>query len=97
MNSTTTTTSSWDCLLKDYILQEHLGEGSYGEVRKAVHKQNRYKVAIKRISLPEDSDIALYNSVIREITILRKLSKHASNKFSVRLIDVIVSEEDMKA
>ena len=89
--------SSWNCVKDQYILLEKVGEGSYGEVKKAIHKASMSEVAIKKISLPDTERISTYKSVIREITILRKLSKHNSNIFSVRLVDVIVPEEEMKA
>ena len=89
--------SAWDAVTKDYELQKHLGSGSYGEVKKAIHRQSKYRVAIKRIELPADADTRIYHSIIREIKILRQLSKHASNSHSVRLIDVIVAEDEIKA
>ena len=93
---TTNSSPEWDQVLKDYKLLENVGEGSYGQVFKAIHKKSKYNVAIKKISLQENAGICMYLSVIREISILRKLSKHVSNKFSVRLIEVIVPEEEMK-
>ena len=94
---TTHKKSSWDCLKEEYSVKEIIGEGSYGEVRKAIHRKSNCKVAVKRIKLPPNAGMNMYSSVIREITILRKLSKHASNGFSVRLIDIIVPEAEMKA
>jgi len=40
---------SWECLDKEYTILEQVGEGSYGQVKKAVHKESKFKVAIKRI------------------------------------------------
>ena len=48
------------------------------------------KVAIKKIDLSKMWNRQGMRAVIREIFILRKLSKTKSNKFTVRLIDVVL-------
>ena len=63
--------SIWNCVEKEYTLHETLGEGSYGKVRKGIHKLTQFKVAIKKISLPDSAGMFLYNSIIREVYILR--------------------------
>ena len=96
MESKPDASSSWDVIKSEYKLIENVGEGSYGEVFKAIHIKSKFRVAIKKVALPENAGITVYNSVIREIAILRKLSKHASNRFTVRLVDVIVSDKEME-
>ena len=51
-------------------------------------------VAIKRIDVSKIWHSFGFRSVIREISILRKLSKHKSNNFTVKLIDVLVPAEE---
>lgn len=53
------------------------------------------KVAIKRIDLSKIWHYRGFRAVIREITILRKLSKHKSNRFTIKLIDAILPKEGL--
>ena len=88
---------SWTAVEKDYKLLESVGEGSYGQVRKAKHIASRNKVAIKRITVDEESRLVWMKYIVREIGILRRLSKHQSNHFSVRLMDVVVPEGELES
>ena len=64
---------------------------------KAVQRKSMFKVAIKRIPVPEQNGRSLaLKYIVREIGILRRLSKHASNKYSVRLFDVVVPDGELK-
>ena len=89
------TDATWQCILEDYQIKNLIGAGSYGEVMKAKHKQSQIKVAIKKINIPVNASIHLYKCIIREISILRQLSKRSSNKFTALLLDVIVSEHEL--
>mgnify|MGYP000987180149 CR=1 FL=1 len=61
---------------------------------KAKHKESKFSVAIKRIELKEKNRLTSLKFIIREIGILRRLSRHQSNHFSVRLLDVVIPEEE---
>ena len=76
---------------------EKVGEGSYGQVMKAKHRESKFKVAIKRIPVPTKNRNSALKHIVREIGILRSLSKHASNKFTVRLFDVVVKEDELES
>ena len=52
MEDTQHSSSSWNHVKAEYDIQKYIGEGSYGEVKKAIHRASRYKVAIKRIEIP---------------------------------------------
>jgi serine/threonine protein kinase len=75
----------WAEISKDYTPLKVIGQGSYGQVVRATCNTTGNKVAIKFIEHVDENE---YNCVktIREIQILRKLSK-MSNLF-VELIDL---------
>lgn len=73
------TNSGWpegagDGGLNDYEKLEKLGEGTYGVVYKAKHKQTGEIVAVKRIRLEKEDD-GVPSTAIREISLLKNL-KH---------------------
>ena len=69
---------------------EKIGEGTYGTVFKAKHKETGEVVALKRVQL-DDDDEGVPSSALREICILKEL-KHRN---VVRLHDVLHSERKM--
>ena len=83
----------WNCLTDDYELRKIQGKGSFGQVVKAIHKQNSKTVAIKYIVDAFD-DINSVKRVYREIAILRRLSQMEENIFTIKLEDVIVPGKD---
>lgn len=60
--------------VKDYMITEKLGEGTYGVVYKANYKETSEIVAMKKIRL-ENEDEGIPSTAIREISMLREL-KH---------------------
>jgi len=70
-------------------VQEFLGAGTYGQVVKARCKVTGNTVALKLIKNPVR---CAYHArlVLREISILRKLSKLKDNVFTVKLLDVLL-------
>ena len=60
--------------LDAYEKMEKLGEGTYGVVYKAKHKQTGEIVAVKRIRLEKEDD-GVPSTAIREISLLKNL-KH---------------------
>jgi len=73
-----------------YEKLEKIGEGTYGTVFKAKHKDTMEIVALKRVRLDED-DEGIPSSALREICLLKEL-KH---KNIVRLYDVMHSEKKL--
>ncbi|XP_002168361.3 cyclin-dependent-like kinase 5 isoform X1 [Hydra vulgaris] len=73
-----------------YEKLEKIGEGTYGTVFKAKHKDTMEVVALKRVRLDED-DEGIPSSALREICLLKEL-KH---KNIVRLYDVIHNDKKL--
>ena len=76
--------------MNKYEKIEKIGEGTYGTVFKAKHKESGEIVALKRVQL-DDDDEGVPSSALREICILKEL-KHRN---VVRLHDVLHSERKM--
>jgi male germ cell-associated kinase len=71
----------WRHVRKDYKLLEEMGQGSYGQVIKAMKRDTKAIVAIKLMkNIFGDSYQA--RKTLREIKILRKLSKIPNNLFT---------------
>lgn len=81
-----TSTSATSARLQKYETLEKLGEGTYGVVFKARNTQNNQIVAIKQIRL-EDEDEGVPGTAIREVAILKELSRHPN---IVKLLDVVI-------
>lgn len=71
--------------IEDYIKVEKIGEGTYGVVYKARHRETGEFVAMKKIRL-ECDDEGCPSTAVREISILKELRRHP---FIVQLLDVI--------
>lgn len=70
---------------------ELIGQGSYGNVYKAVHVPSQTVVAIKEILIAQDT-MNLEKVLImitRELEILYKMSKFPNNGFTIQLLDVL--------
>jgi len=81
----------WKSIRVEYKLLEEMGQGSYGQVIKAMHRQSKQVVAIKLMkNIFADSYQA--RKTLREIKILRKLSRIPNNLFTTALMDVILPE-----
>ena len=89
------TLNEWSEVMNQYEVLEMIGKGNFGQVIKAKHIELGTKVAIKRIDLTKIWHNSGFRSVIREVSLLRKLSKHKSNKFTVKLIDVILPKQKL--
>nr|CAG8433946.1 14553_t:CDS:2 [Entrophospora candida] len=59
--------------IEDYELTDKLGEGTFGEVHKGIHKKTKTVVALKRILMHNEKE-GIPLTAIREIKILRQLS-----------------------
>lgn len=81
--------SGWK-VVPNYKLVKYVGEGSYGQVVKAIDQRTNKPVAIKRIEGVFE-DAADCKRLLREIILLSKL-KHPS---IVSLIDVFVDTDDL--
>ena len=60
--------------MQKYEKLEKIGEGTYGTVFKAKHKESSEIVALKRVRL-DDDDEGVPSSALREICLLKEL-KH---------------------
>ena len=82
----------WKNVRKDYKLLEEMGQGSYGQVIKAMKRDTKQVVAIK---LMKNIFLDSYQArkTLREIKILRKLSRIPNNLFTTALVDIILPAE----
>ncbi|KAG0249186.1 Cyclin-dependent kinase 3, partial [Mortierella polycephala] len=78
-----------ETIVGDYKGLEKIGEGTYGVVYKASHKDTGRTVALKKIRL-ENADEGVPSTAIREISLLKELQ----HDHIVELIDVV--HEDVK-
>ena len=83
------TRHQWQDLEDEYIILQPIGTGSFGQVVKAQHIQSKRIVAIKMIDDLFSSPYT-FKKVIREIQILRQLSKMKRNIFTTKLLDMII-------
>jgi len=75
-------------MLEDYQRIEKLGEGTYGVVYKCKHRRTGAFSALKKIRI-ENEDEGIPPTALREISILKELSRHPN---IVGLQDVIMQE-----
>jgi len=64
-----------------------LGEGTYGKVYKAMSKERRHVVAIKRIKLNPEEDEGVPSTALREVAVLKELN----SEYVVKLFEVFCS------
>ena len=83
---------TWKPLQKEYKLTKMLGQGSYGLVIKGKNRETLQEVAIKKIKC-DFKNLKQIKYVMREITILRQLTKMDGCVFSPKLYDIIVPEK----
>ena len=79
-------------IVGQYMLGKTIGEGTFGQVVKAKNRLNNEVVAIKCINDNFEQPYAC-RKLLREIKIMRKLSKIENNIFTPKLIDVIIPTE----
>jgi cyclin-dependent kinase 2 len=72
--------------LQRYDIKEKLGEGTYGEVYKALDTESRQFIALKKMRLLEADDEGVPATALREVSLLKELSSCAN---IVKLLDVI--------
>ncbi|KAI7875609.1 Pkinase-domain-containing protein, partial [Lichtheimia hyalospora FSU 10163] len=75
--------------IKEYQFQQKLGEGTFGEVHKGIHKSTGAVVALKRILMHNEKE-GIPITAIREIKILKQLR----HKNIVPLTDLAVDRGD---
>ena len=86
----------WGVLEGQYIIQQMLGQGSFGTVASAIHVETGTEVAIKMMS-NTFKDIYNAKKIISEIEILRKLSEIDGNCFTIQIYDIIFPEFDVES
>lgn len=83
----------WKVVQKTYKISKFLGQGTFGTVMKCKHRVTKEVVAIKHITNLFDNYYT-FKKVMREIQIMKEISKMKTNIFTTRLIDVIIPEGD---
>ena len=80
----------WEIVRKDYRIKEFLGAGTYGSVYRVKHRTTKKEYAIK---LVKDLFLTPTHSrfMVRELTILRKLSLMKQNVFTTKITDIILA------
>ena len=79
----------WKYVEEYYDVLEYIGSGSFGQVIKAQAKDTGEIFAIKLIK-NVFADTYHCKKVLREVVIMRQLSKMVRNVFTTRLHDVIL-------
>lgn len=87
--------SQWKIIRDEYKLLDVIGEGTFGKVIKARHRQTSRQVAIKFIEADFTSINTLRN-IIRELQILRQFSMMKENIFTTKLLDLKLSTKSTK-
>ena len=84
--------SSWKSVSKDYKIVDVVGQGSGGQVVKAMNRNSKVVVAVKRIECGFDN-LQYMKYILREISIMRQLSTIKHNQFTPLLYDIIIPEK----
>ncbi|MFH4982041.1 hypothetical protein AB6A40_008750 [Gnathostoma spinigerum] len=80
---------NWGCsTIEKYNIKVQVGEGTYGQVYKAVDKITHEVVALKKVRLENEKE-GFPITAVREIKILRQLN----HKNVVRLIDIVTDKQ----
>ena len=85
--------ADWRHISKVYKLTKVIGEGSFGQVVKAKHRENGSVVAIKFVK-DDPSDIISCRNMLREISILSQLSEMKENTYTTQLLDIVIAGKD---
>jgi len=64
--------------LQRYDIREKLGEGTYGEVYKALDTERQQFIALKKMRLLEAEDEGVPATALREVSLLKELSECAN-------------------
>lgn len=75
-----------------FLMQEKLGEGTYGVVYKAIDTIKQIVVAVKQIRMDPNEDEGIPSTTLREISILKKLD-HPN---IVKLLEVFTFPDEQK-
>ena len=84
--------SSWKTVSKDYKIVDVIGQGSGGQVVKAMNRQSKTVVAVKRIECGFDN-LQYMKYILREISIMRQLSSIKDNSYTPMLYDILIPEK----
>ena len=84
--------AGWRTVKNDYKIVEVIGEGTGGQVVKAIHRETKIVVAIKKIDCGF-MDLGFMKYVLREISIMRQLTQMKQNIYTPKLWDIRVPEK----
>ncbi|KAI8065939.1 kinase-like domain-containing protein [Gongronella butleri] len=79
-----------DILRQGYKKLSKIGEGTYGEVFRGIHRRTKEKVALKRIQLNHLQG-GISTTALREIALLKEIN----HKHVIRLRDIIYREQNL--
>ena len=82
----------WQIIKPDYKLLSILGQGTFGQVIHAMHRESRTNVAIKFIKTKFDNQVECKN-IFRELSLLRQFSEMKGNIFVTKLLDVKLASD----
>jgi serine/threonine protein kinase len=84
--------ASWKCVKNDYKIVEVIGEGTGGQVVKAIHRETKIVVAIKKIDCGF-MDLGFMKYVLREVSIMRQLTQMEQNIYTPKIWDILIPEK----
>lgn len=77
-------------VVDSYKRLEKIGEGTYGIVYRAIHKQTKMIVALKKIR-PENEEEGVSPTTLREISILKSIK----NKRIISILDIMCNDKNI--
>lgn len=77
-------------VVDSYKRLEKIGEGTYGIVYRAIHKQTKMIVALKKIR-PENEEEGVSPTTLREISILKSIR----NKRIISILDIMCNDKNL--
>ena len=94
MNNNQRLTKEWDLVKDRYKIDKIIGQGAAGVVVRAKNRCLKTTVAIKYIRAGfKDGQQYTLKRILRELKILRLLTEMKENHHTVKILDIVVSED----
>ena len=94
MNNNQRLTKEWDLVIGRYKIDKIIGQGAAGLVVRAKNRCLKTTVAIKYIKACfKDGQQYTLKRILRELKILRLLTEMKENHHTVKILDIVVSED----